>query len=211
MRSIFTDVIRKHDRETYGGRSEMGHIDENIREILGKARVKMCEEDWYIDLILEQVWDDLPEKVKRPSNIPDIRRLIVERINETREDFMKEVGLIEDEKDEEEIIEYIINIDITDDVSGTVYKVQGGGPGYRDVVEDLERAAGSVFFYEYRDNNPNGGINAFKVDIKIYKNGEVVSELESTDALCMGVVDVLRSARYAMAVEHSGNRVQKIS
>jgi len=186
----------------------MGYIDENIREILEKARVKMCEEDWYIDLILEQIWDDLPEKVKRPSNIPDIRRLIVERINETREDFMKEVGLIEDE---EEIIEYIVNIDITDDVSGTVYNVQGGGPGYRDIVEDLERAAGSVFFYEYRDKKPNGGINSFKVDIKIYKNGEIVSELESTDALSLGVMDVLKSARYAMAVVHSENKVQKIS
>lgn len=184
---------------------------EKISELLKNLHTMISDEDWYVDYILEQVWDDIPEKYRRPSSIPMIRRLIMERIDETREEFMKEVGLVEDEEDEEEIIEYIVNIDITDDVSGTVYKVQGGGPGYRDVVEDLERAAGSVFFYEYRDKKPNGGTNPFKVDIKIYKNGEVVSELESTDALCLGVMDVLRSVRYAMAVVHSENRVQKIS
>lgn len=185
----------------------MEYTDEDMRKIaesLKNVHVKMCEEDWYIDLILEQVWDDIPEEYRRPSMVPEIRRLIVERIDETREEFMREVGLIED--NEEEIIEYIININIMDEVSGTVYKVEGGGPGYRDIVEDLERAAGSVYFYEYRDKKPNGGINSFKVDIKIYKNGEIVSELESTDALCLSVMDVLRSARYAMAVVHSEDR-----
>ena len=178
--------------------------DEEIKEIIESVKntpVKMCEEEWYIDFILEQVWDDIPEKYRRPSNIPVVRAMIRDRIDETREGFMKEVGLIgdEDEDDEEEIIDYIINIDITDEVAGTVHGVQGGGPGYRDVVRELEEAAGSVIFYEHRDKGLDGEINTFNVDIKIYKNEDLIGRWGCPGALHMGVIDVLRDARYEMA------------
>ena len=187
----------------------MGDIDENIREILEKARVKMCEEDWYIDLILEQIWDDLPEKVKRPLNIPEIRRLIVERIDETREGFMREVGLIEDEDDEEEIIEYIINIDITDEVAGTVYSVQGGGPSYRDVVRELEEAAGSLVFYEHRHEKPEGGINYFSVKMEIYRNEKMIKEINHPNCRYKNAIQILRVTRYFMADIYNKDREEK--
>lgn len=139
--------------------------------------------------------------------ILEIRRLIVERIDETRIGFMKEVGLLMD--DEEDIIEYIININITDEVSGTVYKVEGGGPGYRNIVEDLEKAAGSMCFYEFRDKKRNGDANVFSVVIKIYRNGEITNKHGAGNILRDGVIQILRDARYDMARIYNEDRKGK--
>lgn len=188
----------------------MEYTDEDVREIfelLESTSVKMCDADWYIDYVLERVWDDIPEKYRRPSIVPEIRRLIMERIDETQEEFKKKAGLIED--DEKEIIEYIININITDEVSGTVYSVQGGGPGYRNIVEDLEKAAGSLFFYEHRDKKPDDEDNKFKIDIKIYRNEEVIGEWDSPNYTWDYVIEILRNAKYAMARIYNEDRVDK--
>ncbi len=188
----------------------MEYSDEDVKEIaetLKNVHVKMCGEDWYIDLILEQVWDDIPEEYRRPSMVPEIKRLIVERVDETREEFMREIGYIED--DEKEIIEYIININITDEVSGTVYSVQGGGPGYRNIVEDLEKAAGSVSFYEFRDKKRNGDPNVFSVVVKIYRNGEIIKKHGASNILRDGVIQILRDARYDMARIYKKDREDK--
>ena len=188
----------------------MEYTDDDVKKIaesLKNVHVKMCEEDWYIDLILEQVWDDIPEEYRRPSMVPDIRRLIVERIDETRDKFMKDAGLIED--DGKEIIEYIININITDEVSGSVYGVQGGGPGYRNIVDDLEKAAGSVMFYEFRDKKRNGDPNVFSVVIKIYRNEEIIKKHGADNILRDGVIQILRDARYDMARIYNKDREGK--
>ncbi len=188
----------------------MEYTDEDVKEItksLKNVHVKMCEEDWYIDLILEQVWDDIPEEYRRPSMVPEIRRLIIERIDETREGFMRKVGLIEN--DEEEIIEYILNINITDEVLGTVYSVQGGGPGYRNIVKDLEKAAGSVSFYEFRDKKSNGDANVFSIFIKIYRNDEIINEQGDANILRNDVIQILWDARYDMARMYKKDREGK--
>lgn len=179
----------------------MEYTDEDARKILESMenlQVKMCDEDWYVHYILEQIWDDIPEEYRRPSNIPEIRRLIVKRIDETREGFMRNAGLLEDEDDEEEIIEYIININITDEVSGTVHCVQGGGPSYRDIVRELEEAAGSVCFYEFRDKKRNGDANVFSIVIKIYRNDEIIDKQGDANILREDVIQILRDARYDM-------------
>ena len=188
----------------------MEYTDEDVREIfelLESTSVKMCDADWYIDYVLERVWDDIPEKYRRPSMVPEIRRLIMERIDETQEEFKKKAGLIED--DEKEIIVYIININIRDEVSGTVYSVQGGGPGYRNIVEDLEKAAGSVSFYEFRDKKRNGDPNVFSVIVKIYRNEEIIGKHGASNILRDGVIQILRDARYDMGRIYNKDREDK--
>lgn len=181
--------------------------EEKIIEVLKRNQIKICDEDWYIDYIMEDIWYHIPVDARRPSLVPTIKGLIMDRISEVRDEFMKSIGLIEDE--DEEGIEYIINIDILDEVAGTVYSVLGGGPGYRDIVNDLEMAAGAVMFYEYRDKMPGKDPNPFTITIKIYRNGEIMNQWSSPGALYMGVVDILRDARYDMARIYNEDRKEK--
>lgn len=176
-----------------------------IIEILNQSTLHACDADWYIDHILERIWDEIPVETKRPTVVLEIREMIVDKITEIKDkikdELKKQLGLTKDENDEE-VIEYILNFDITDDVSGTVLSVLGGGPTYRGVVEELERAAGSVMFYEHRDRMPNGKTNFFNLKIEIFKNDELVMRTTSplTDNIDADTVfEVLRGFRYDMA------------
>ena len=91
----------------------------------------------------------------------------------------------------------------------TVYKVEGGGPGYRNIVEDLEKAAGSMCFYEFRDKKRNGDANVFSVVIKIYRNGEITNKHGAGNILRDGVIQILRDARYDMARIYNEDRKGK--
>lgn len=161
--------------------------------------IEICDENWYVEYLVDVCWDELPEDLKKPSTIPVLNMLILDRIHDVKESCMRKIGILEDH--DEDRIDYILNIDITDNILGTIFAVTGGGPGYRDVVSNLEMAAGSVMFYENRDSELVGGeTNSFDVHVEICRsNGEVIQKWDLHNGLYLAVVDLLGDARHEMA------------
>lgn len=181
-----------------------GVIRENFNKIYATSGivVEMCDDDWYIDYLLGMFWTELPEVSRLPSTVGILRGLIMEKIQERKDEYMIKVGLVEDESEPCE--EYVMTLLIGDEVAGTVFDVHGGGPDYRKIVEILEEAAGSVMFYEYREKKQNGEDNLFGVTLTIWDQNlqfekQNIKHTKLKDVTYEKVIDLLRETRYFMA------------
>jgi len=181
-----------------------GVIRENFNKIYATSGivVEMCDDDWYIDYLLDMFWTELPEVSRLPSTVGILRGLIMEKIQERKDEYMIKVGLVEDESEPCE--DYVMTLLIGDEVAGTVFDVHGGGPDYRKIVEILEEAAGSVMFYEYREKKQNGEDNLFGVTLTIWDQNlqfekQNIKHTKLKDVTYEKVIDLLRETRYFMA------------
>lgn len=181
-----------------------GVIRENFNKIYATSgiAVEMCDDDWYIDYLLDIFWTELPEVSRLPSTVGILRRLIMEKIQERKDEYMIKVGLIEDESEPQD--RYVMTLLIGDGVAGTVFDVHGGGPDYRKIVNILEEAAGSVMFYEYREKKQNGENNLFGVTLTIWDQNlqflkQIIEHARLKDVTYEKVIDFLRETRYFMA------------
>ena len=188
-------------------------VRENFNEIYKNSGVEigMCNDDWYIDYLLDVFWVELPEDIKLPGTVDILRGLIMEKIQEQKNKYMIELGLIEDESKPRE--DYVMTLLIGDEVSGTVFDVHGGGPDYRSIVGILEEAAGSLMFYEHREKKQNGEDNPFTVSLVIWDQNLQFEEriIERTKLECVTyekVIDLLRKTRYFMAKVHQSKEDQ---
>ena len=184
-----------------------GVIRENFNKIYATSGivVEMCDDDWYIDYLLDMFWTELPEVSRLPSTVGILRGLIMEKIQERKDEYMIKVGLVEDESEPQD--RYVMTLLIGDDVAGTVFDVHGGGPDYRKIVEILEEAAGSVMFYEYREKKQNGEDNLFGVTLTIWDQNlqfekQNIKHTKLKDVTYEKVIDLLRETRYFMAKVH---------
>ena len=181
-----------------------GVIRENFNKIYATSGivVEMCDDDWYIDYLLDMFWTELPEVSRLPSTVGILRGLIMEKIQERKDEYMIKVGLVEDESEPQD--RYVMTLLIGDEVAGTVFDVHGGGPDYRKIVEILEEAAGSVMFYEYREKKQNGEDNLFGVTLTIWDQNlqfekQNIKHTKLKDVTYEKVIDLLRETRYFMA------------
>lgn len=124
----------------------------------------------YIDYLVNKIWMQLPTDIMIPSVVDILEDIVTSRIERSKFLYLRELGLVEDEKEEKPEECYILNIDIND--PGTVVGHQGAGPRYLDVIRALAEAVGEIVFYSRWDSLSGPKGEAFNVNIRIYDETE---------------------------------------